>query len=118
MAPPRTWYTPRYSLVRSSALTSLASSTTHINARSRLGDRHIAQGSWSVTLKQTLQNLTRSLTATSASAICTTSSRDIFRMYAASRWAVLRPMVGSLLSCSTRASTDSEVNVIGVKSAL
>lgn len=54
-APPSTWYSPRYSRVRSTAWTSLASSTTQILEASRRGSEQIRQRCSAETLPHTSQ---------------------------------------------------------------
>ena len=67
MAPPSTWYLPRNDRVRSTARTSLDSSTTQITEGSRRGSRQMLHSSCSVTFPHTVQNLTRSFTVVMAS---------------------------------------------------
>ena len=66
-APPSTWYSPRYSRVRSIAATSFGSSTTQIAARLRRASRQMPQRSWSATLPQREQKRTFSRTSSSTS---------------------------------------------------
>src|SRR6478735_9332101 len=100
MAPPSTWYRPRNERVRSTARTSFDSSTTQITAGSRRGSRQIVHSSCSVTLPQTVQNLTLSLTVVMASTSRFMSWGSASRMWNASRCADLGPTPGRRPSSS------------------
>src|SRR3954464_4583167 len=105
MDPPRTWYRPRYSRVRSMATTSLGSSTTQRTAGSRRGSRQIRQVSSSATLPHTEQNLTRSLTSTRTWASRRTSTGSAARRWNAMRCALFGPTPGNRPSSSIRSWT-------------
>ena len=76
MAPPSTWYWPRYSRVRSMLITSFGSSTTQITPWSRLGSAHTGHGLTSHTFPQMSQNRTFSLTSVMASTSLPVSSSE------------------------------------------
>src|SRR3954454_9696131 len=102
--PPSTWYIPRYSPVRSMAMMSLASSTTHTRLASRRGLAQIGQGLASVRLPHTPQGRTRSRMVTMPRASRCASSAGAFSRWKASRSAVFRPIPGSRASSSLRSS--------------
>ena len=85
IAPPSTWYRPRYSRVRSMLITSLGSSTTQIMLRSRRGSTHTGQGLDSHTLPQISQKRTFSLTSVIASISCCASSSEADSIWNAMR---------------------------------
>src|SRR3954451_5124918 len=82
------------------ATTSLDSSTTQMAVGSRRGSRQMLQVSCSEMFPQILQNLTRSLTWTTASTSRFMSSGSASRMWNAIRWADLGPMPGRRPSSS------------------
>src|SRR3954454_24734673 len=102
IAPPRTWYRPRNSPVRSIATTSFGSSTTQSTSLVRRGSRHTRHCSDSATLKQVVQNRTSSFTLRSAVASRLTSAGSADRTWKAIRWALFGPTPGSRPSSSIR----------------
>ena len=104
-APPRTWYRPRNSAVRSSERTSTGCSTTQITERSRRGSAQIGQSSSSVRFPHSRQKRTRLFTSSIARASSSASSGRAERRWKVSRCAVRRPIPGSFVSCVTRFST-------------
>src|SRR4029453_9161027 len=104
-APPSTWYTPRYSCVRSTERRSAGCSTTQMIERSRRGAGQIAESSPPVRLPPSRQKPMRSLTSRIASASANASSSGTRRMWNASRCAVRVPTPGRRESCAIRLST-------------
>src|SRR6185503_7681707 len=86
------------------ALTSPASSTTHNSAASRRGSRQIGHGSASDRLPHVAHAVTWPRTLRMASANRSATSAGCFSKWNVSRWAVLRPMPGSLASSATSSS--------------
>ena len=102
IAPPRTWYRPRYSRVFSIATTSLGSSTTHSTVASRRASAQIRQSSSADTLPHSAQNRTFSVTSISAETSRRTSVGSDWSRWKAMRWALFGPTPGNRPSSSMR----------------
>src|SRR5580765_7409368 len=87
------------------ATTSLGSSTTQIEVRSRRGSAQIRHWSPSATLPHVSQKRTRALTSVRASTRRLTSTASAWSRWNAMRWALLGPTPGSRPSSSIRSWT-------------